>query len=75
MITPDEQVRVIVLPWDWGYALTREGESGPVSPFPDPPDTGVSALGPVGAAVKRGADHKTRPVWAGGDETRKGLSR
>jgi putative transposase len=38
------------------------------------PDTGVSALGPVGAAVKRGADRKTRPVRAGGDETRKGPS-
>lgn len=31
----------------------------------------VSALGPVRAAVKRGADRKTRPRRAGGDETRK----
>lgn len=30
-----------------------------------------SVVGPVGAAVKRGADHKTRPSRAGGDETRK----
>jgi putative transposase len=37
--------------------------------------TGDSALGPVGAAVKRGADRKTRPRRAGGDETRKGPSR
>jgi putative transposase len=35
------------------------------------PDPGDSALGPVGAAVKRGADRKTRAVRAGGDETRK----
>ena len=39
------------------------------------PDPGDSALGPVGAAVKRGADRKTRPRRAGGDETRKGPSR
>jgi putative transposase len=41
----------------------------------EPPATGDSALGPVGAAVKRGADRKTRPGRAGGDETRKGPSR
>jgi putative transposase len=35
---------------------------------------GDSALGPVRAAVKRGADRKTRPGRAGGDETRKGTS-
>ncbi len=40
----------------------------------EPPATGDSALGPVKAAVKRGADHKTRPRRAGGDETRKGPS-
>jgi putative transposase len=39
-----------------------------------PPTTGDSALGPVGAAVKRRADPKTRPCRAGGDETRKGPS-
>jgi putative transposase len=39
------------------------------------PATGDSALGPVGAAVKRGADRKTRPRRAGGDEARKGTSR
>ncbi|MGH3155457.1 MAG: IS607 family element RNA-guided endonuclease TnpB [Streptosporangiaceae bacterium] len=38
------------------------------------PDAGDSALGPVGAAVKRGADPKTRHGRAGGDETRKGPS-
>ncbi len=32
----------------------------------------VSVVGPVGAAVKRGADRKTRPSRAGGRETRKG---
>ena len=32
----------------------------------------VSAVGPVGAAVKRGADRKTRPSRAGGREARKG---
>jgi putative transposase len=35
----------------------------------------VSVVGPVGAAVKRGADHKTRPGRAGGCEARKGTSR
>jgi putative transposase len=34
-----------------------------------------TAVGPVGAAVKRGADHKTRPGRAGGCEARKGRSR
>jgi len=34
-----------------------------------------SVVGPVGAAVKRGADHKTRPGRAGGCEARKGRSR
>jgi putative transposase len=38
------------------------------------PRPGDSALGPIGAAVKRGADRKTRPRRAGGDETRKGPS-
>ena len=33
-----------------------------------------SAVGPVGAAVKRGADRKTGPRPAGGCETRKGRS-
>ncbi len=33
-----------------------------------------SVVGPVGAAVKRGADHKTRPGRAGGCEARKGRS-
>jgi putative transposase len=40
----------------------------------EPPATGDSALGPVRAAVKRGADRKTRHRRAGGDETRKGPS-
>ena len=31
-----------------------------------------TAVGPVGAAVKRGADRKTRPSRAGGREARKG---
>lgn len=35
----------------------------------------VSVVGPVGAAVKRGADRKTRPTRAGGREARKGRSR
>jgi putative transposase len=34
-----------------------------------------SAVGPVGAAVKRGADRKTGPRPAGGREARKGRSR
>jgi putative transposase len=34
-----------------------------------------SVVGPVGAAVKRGADRKTRPGRAGGCEARKGRSR
>jgi transposase len=40
----------------------------------EPLTTSDSALGPVRAAVKRGADRKTRPRRAGGDETRKGPS-
>ena len=35
----------------------------------------ISVVGPVGAAVKRGADHKTGPRPAGGCEARKGRSR
>jgi len=35
----------------------------------------VSVVGPVGAAVKRGADRKTRSDRAGGREARKGRSR
>jgi putative transposase len=35
----------------------------------------VSVVGPVGAAVKRGADRKTRPSRAGGREARKGRGR
>jgi putative transposase len=34
-----------------------------------------SVVGPVGAAVKRGADRKTGPGPAGGREARKGRSR
>jgi putative transposase len=41
----------------------------------EPPTPGDSAVGPVRAAVKRGADCKTGPRPAGGDETRKGRSR
>lgn len=37
--------------------------------------SGVSVVGPVGAAVKRGADPKTGPRPAGGREARKGRSR
>ena len=36
---------------------------------------GTTAVGPVGAAVKRRADRKTGPRPAGGDEARKGRSR
>jgi putative transposase len=36
--------------------------------------TFTPALGPVGAAVERGAGRKTRPGRAGGDEARKGPS-
>jgi putative transposase len=35
----------------------------------------ATAVGPVGAAVKRGADHKTGPRPADGREARKGRSR
>ena len=38
----------------------------------EPPVTGDSAVGPVGAAVKRRADRKTGPRPAGGSEARKG---
>jgi transposase len=38
----------------------------------EPPPAGNSAVGPVGAAVKRRADRKTGPRPAGGREARKG---
>ncbi|MEX0657903.1 MAG: zinc ribbon domain-containing protein, partial [Egibacteraceae bacterium] len=38
------------------------------------PPAGDSAVGPVRAAVKRGADPKTEPGSAGGHEARKGRS-
>jgi putative transposase len=41
----------------------------------EPPPAGDSAVGPVGAAVKRRADRKTGPRPAGGREARKGGSR
>jgi len=41
----------------------------------EPPATGDSAVGPVGAAVKRRADRKTGPRPAVGREARKGRSR
>jgi putative transposase len=41
----------------------------------EPPATGDSAVGPVGAAVKRRADRKTGSRPAGGREARKGRSR
>jgi putative transposase len=41
----------------------------------EPPPAGDSAVGPVGAAVKRRADCKTGPRPAGGREARKGGSR
>ena len=43
--------------------------------YEPPAPVGDSAVGPVGAAVKRGADRKTGPRLAGGRETRKGRSR
>lgn len=39
--------------------------------YENPSTTGDSVVGPVRAAVKRGADHKTQPRWAGGREARK----
>jgi putative transposase len=41
----------------------------------EPSPAGDSAVGPVGAAVKRRADRKTGPRPAGGEEARKGRSR
>jgi putative transposase len=43
--------------------------------YEDASMAGDSAVGPVGAAVKRRADRKTGPRPAGGDEARKGTSR
>jgi putative transposase len=42
--------------------------------YEDTDTTSGSVVGPVGAAVKRGADRKTRPGRAGGCEARKGRS-
>ncbi|HEU0190959.1 MAG TPA: IS607 family element RNA-guided endonuclease TnpB [Mycobacterium sp.] len=42
--------------------------------YEDTDTTSDSVVGPVGAAVKRGADRKTRPGRAGGREARKGRS-
>jgi hypothetical protein len=43
--------------------------------YEDTSPSGDSAVGPVGAAVKRRADRKTGPRPAGGREARKGRSR
>ena len=43
--------------------------------YEDASSPGASAVGPVGAAVKRRADRKTGPRPAGGDEARKGPGR
>ena len=43
--------------------------------YEDTSPAGDSAVGPVGAAVKRRADRKTGPCPAGGDEARKGPRR
>lgn len=42
--------------------------------YEEPARVGDSVVGPVGAAVKRGADRKTEPRSAGGCEARKGGS-
>jgi hypothetical protein len=55
--------------------VTSATTTPPLTSRYEPLTTGDSALGPVRAAVKRGADRKTRPRRAGGNETRKGTSR
>jgi hypothetical protein len=57
-------------PDSWLKGLDQSGDrpsGNNGNPYEPPP--GDSALSPVGAAVKRGADHKTRTVLAGGDDT------
>ncbi|WP_041181097.1 IS607 family element RNA-guided endonuclease TnpB [Mycobacterium canetti] len=61
--------------WDekWqcdGCSITHQRDDNAainLARYEEPP----SVVGPVGAAVKRGADRKTRPGPAGGDEARK----
>jgi putative transposase len=75
--------RVQEIGWDEHWTCTRCGTSHQrddnaainLARYEEPGhQPGVSALGPVGAAVKRGADRKTRACRAGGEETRKGPS-
>jgi len=58
-----------------GTGHQRDGNAAiNLARYEEPGTSGASALGPVRAAVKRGADRKTRPVRAGGADTRKGTS-
>lgn len=55
---------------DGGCGSTHQRDDGAAINLARYEDT-VSVVGPVGAAVKRGADRKTEPRSAGGDEARK----
>jgi putative transposase len=58
-----------------GARHQRDDTPRSTSRYEDASLPGDAAVGPVGAAVKRGADRKTGPGPAGGREARKGPSR
>jgi putative transposase len=62
-------------PTDGGCGTTHQRDDNAainLARYEDTDTASGSAVGPVGVAVKRGADGKTRPSRAGGDEARKG---
>ena len=62
-------------PADDGCGVTHQRDDNAsinLARYEDTDAESGSVVGPVGAAVKRGADHKTRPGRAGGCEARKG---
>ena len=62
-------------PADGGCGTTHQRDDNAainLARYEDTDTASDSAVGPVGAAVKRGADRKTRPGRAGGREARKG---
>jgi Putative transposase DNA-binding domain/Helix-turn-helix domain len=63
-------------PFDGGCGATHQRDDNAAINLArhEVPATGHSAVGPVRAAVKRGADRETRPGRAGGREARKGRS-
>jgi transposase len=77
-IEPDRRHVTLPRVWTCGQSGTRHQRDDNAAvnlARYEPPAPGDSAVGPVGAAVKRRADRKTGPRPAGGREARKGRSR